>query len=159
MATDESMQWQRLGDGSLPTEDTDRGLGHIVSVDIYTGVYVSLIVLTFITLWAAFQDFGVLSLAVALFIATVKAAVVTLFFMHLNWENKIVWGIVIYPLFIFVLILLGTLGDASLLEQQPYSRPSFGKDALVVESEAGKVENATAEKAETEKASKGVESH
>ena len=38
---------------------------------------------------------------------------VTLIFMHLNYENKIIWGLVAYPLFIFVLILGGTLGDAA----------------------------------------------
>ena len=106
-------EWQRLGDGSLLTEDADIGLGHIVSLGTYAGVYFSLILLTIITVWAAFQDFGVFNLFVAMGIATAKAGVVTLMFMHLNYESKIVWGIVIYPLFIFVLILAGTLGDAS----------------------------------------------
>lgn len=106
-------EWQRLGDGSLLTEDADEGLGHIVSLRTYYSVYFSLIMLTGVTVWAATQDFGVFSLSIALLIATVKAGIVTLFFMHLNFEGKIIWGIVIYPLFIFGLILAGTLGDRS----------------------------------------------
>ena len=109
--------WQRLGDGSLLTEDADVGLGHIVSLGTYVGVYFSLLLLTVITVWAAFQDFGVFNLFLAMGIATAKAGVVTLMFMHLNYESKIIWGIVIYPLFIFLLILAGTLGDASVKKE------------------------------------------
>lgn len=106
-------EWKRLGDGSLPTEDQDVGLGHIVSIRTYSSVFFSLILLTGVTVWAATQEFGALNLPVALLIAATKAGIVTLFFMHLNFEGKIIWGIVIYPLFIFVLILAGTLGDRS----------------------------------------------
>ena len=122
MGEHEGVQWVRLGDGSLPTEDADTGLGHIVSLGTYFGVYFSLILLTVVTVWAAFQDFGVFNLFVAMGIATAKAGVVTLMFMHLNYESKIVWGIVAYPLFIFLLILAGTLGDASVKKTaQPLS--------------------------------------
>ena len=57
------------------------------------------------------MHFGIFNLVVALGIATVKAALVTLYFMHLNWESRVYWIIVIYPLFIFALIVGGTLGD------------------------------------------------
>ena len=120
-----SESWDRLGDGKLLTEDADVGLGHIVSVTTYNWVFFTLLVLTAATVWAAFQDFGVLNLAIALGIATAKAGAVTLFFMHLNFENKIFWGIVIYPLFIFVLILLGTLGDSAV------TRPPVPRNAAV----------------------------
>ena len=112
MAASSDQKWERLGDGSLLTEDAQVGLGHIVSVPVYRNVFRALVVLTIITVWAAFQDFGVFNLFIAMLIASVKAGVVTLMFMHLNYESKIFWGIVIYPLFIFVLILAGTLGDA-----------------------------------------------
>ena len=133
--------WQRLGDESLPTEDSDIGLGHIVPLKIYDGTFISLILLTGITVWIAQYDFGVLNLGVAMGVATTKAAIVTLFFMHLSWESKITWGIVIYPLFIFALILLGTLGDASLQTNPPridYSQTSSSstaEEATIVEGE------------------------
>ena len=110
--------WKRLGSGKLITEDSEVGLGHIVSADVYKAVFASLIALTLITVWSASQDFGIFNLVIALGIATIKAAVVTLLFMHLLYESKIVWGIVIYPLFIFVLILGGTLGD-QLVKRHP----------------------------------------
>jgi len=111
MAGHSDIEWKRLGKGDVPSEDQDVGLGHIVSRETYWRTFVCLIVLTVITVWAASKDFGVLNLAIAMGIATVKAALVTLFFMHLQWESKIIWGIVIYPLFIFALIIGGTLGD------------------------------------------------
>ena len=83
--------WKRLGDGSLLTEDADTGLGHIVSVSTYTWVYFSLLVLTGVTLWAAYQDFGIFNIMIALLIASVKAGVVTLIFMHLNYDSTIIW--------------------------------------------------------------------
>jgi cytochrome c oxidase subunit IV len=116
MAGTKKIKWEPLGDGSLPTEEQDEGLGHIVPIKIYQSVFLLLIVLTVITILAAKQDHGMLTLFVAMGIATIKAGIVTLFFMHLNWENKIVWGIVIYPLFIFALILGGTLGDVAIKE-------------------------------------------
>lgn len=119
MASHDDQTWTRLGKGTLLTEDAKTGLGHIVSIEVYKAVYASLIALTMITVWAAFQDFGIFNLFIALGIATVKAGVVTLMFMHLNYEDKIVWGIVIYPLFIFVLILAGTLGDAAVKQVAP----------------------------------------
>lgn len=120
MGGNDHLAWRRLGKGLLPTEDQESGLGHIVPLQLYWWVFVSLLLLTFITVWAATQDFGIGNLAIAMGIATVKAATVTLFFMHLNWESKITWGIVIYPLFIFGLILIGTLGDAAIsIEESP----------------------------------------
>jgi len=67
---------------------------------------------------------------IAMGISTIKAGIVTLMFMHLNYENKIVWGIVIYPLFIFTLILAGTLGDAAVKRSPQVFNPT------VVESNA-----------------------
>jgi cytochrome c oxidase subunit 4 len=130
-------KWQRLGDGKLLTEDAHTGLGHIVSIDTYRGVFISLVALTFITVWAAMQDFGMFNLVVAMGIASLKAGIVTLMFMHLNYESKIIWGIVIYPLFIFVLILGGTLGDATIKQQPiPFSdKPAPQESAAVVSKE------------------------
>ena len=108
--------WKRLGSGELPTEDADVGLGHIVPLPTYFKVYATLVFCTVLTVYAATLDFGashLMNIAVALAIATFKAGIVTLFFMHLRWDNKLVWGIVIYPTFIFILMVLGTLGDIS----------------------------------------------
>ena len=109
-------EWQPLGDGSLPSEDPSVGLGHIVPLKVYTGVWLLLLALTALTVYIATCDFKVANLAIALIIATVKAGFVTLFFMHLKYENKMTWIIAIYPIFIFILILGGTLGDISVID-------------------------------------------
>lgn len=125
MSTDHEHHWVKLGSGRLPTEDADQGLGHIVPTEVYFDIWVALLLLTVITVTVAFFDLGVLNLVVALGIATLKAALVTLFFMHLYYENKIFWGIVIYPLFIFVLIIGATLGDTrGKYEPLPENRPA-----------------------------------
>jgi cytochrome c oxidase subunit 4 len=106
--------WKRLGKGDLPTEDADVGLGHIVPIRTYNIVFVSLLILTGVTVWAAsLQVSANTHLIVATLIATLKAAVVTFVFMHLWFEKKLLWIIVIYPIFILALMILGTTGDAS----------------------------------------------
>ena len=109
-------EWVPLGDGSTPVEDPDKGLGHIVSIGVYNAVFISLLSLTAMTVWAATIETEWLHVPVALGIATIKAGIVTLFFMHLNYESKIIWGIVIYPVFILLLMIAGTLGDESVKE-------------------------------------------
>ena len=103
--------WKSLGEGEVPVQDMDVGLGHIVTIKTYNRVFATLIALTVITIGAATFDLGWMNVPLALSIATFKAGIVTLYFMHLNFESKIIWGIVIYPLFILFLMILGTLGD------------------------------------------------
>ena len=65
---------------------------HIVSRRIYYGIFGALIALTYLTYWVAFQDvdthlWGVhiaLNPVIALAIATSKALLVVLFFMHVR---------------------------------------------------------------------------
>jgi cytochrome c oxidase subunit 4 len=58
-----------------------------------TGVYVKtlivLLILTAITVAAAGFDFGQGNVVIALAIATVKASLVALFFMHLKWDKPV----------------------------------------------------------------------
>lgn len=118
MATSHNENWKRLGDGSLPTQDPDTGLGHIVPVATYTRVYLALLGLTVLTVAVAGIHFGeALNITFAILIATVKVCLVSLIFMHLRWENRILWIIATYPLIILVLLFLGTLGDASVKER------------------------------------------
>ena len=58
---------------------------------IYTRNLVALLVLTTITVSAAYVNFGASStnVVIALTIATIKAILVALFFMHLRWEKRV----------------------------------------------------------------------
>ena len=49
----------------------------------------ALLFLTIVTVGASYIDFGSGNVVIALFIATVKATLVALFFMHLRWDKPI----------------------------------------------------------------------
>jgi cytochrome c oxidase subunit 4 len=80
----------------------------------YLGVYAALILLTVVTVLVSYVDLGILNATVALLIASLKASLVALFFMHLKGENRLVWGFALVPIFFLILILLGTLVDTRL---------------------------------------------
>jgi cytochrome c oxidase subunit 4 len=64
----------------------------IVSRKIYVWVWLALMALTALTAAISFIDLGQWSFPVAIAIASSKALLVALFFMHLRYEHsKIVW--------------------------------------------------------------------
>ncbi|CAN5801242.1 cytochrome C oxidase subunit IV family protein [soil metagenome] len=66
----------------------DHGLSHTASVKVLVGTGGSLLFLTIVTVLATRVDFGAnINLAVAMFIAVVKATLVVLFFMHLKYDK------------------------------------------------------------------------
>ena len=77
----------------------------------YIIVCISLLILTALTWGVSYVNLGMGNVAVALLIASVKAALVALFFMHLRYENRLVWAFAILPLFFLALIIFGTLSD------------------------------------------------
>jgi cytochrome c oxidase subunit IV len=77
----------------------------------YIIVWITLIILTAVTWGVSYINLGIGNVAVALFIASVKAALVALFFMHLRYENRLVWAFALLPLFFLALIIFGTLSD------------------------------------------------
>jgi len=60
---------------------------HPASMVMLTGIFVTLLVLTVVTVAVAYVDLGELNLFVALGIATLKASLVAWFFMHLNHDT------------------------------------------------------------------------
>lgn len=79
---------------------------HVLSTRACLLVWVGLLLLTAITVWAAGVDFGFLHVLVALVVATCKASLVVLWFMHLKNEER---GIRLMALttFIFLSIFIG----------------------------------------------------
>jgi cytochrome c oxidase subunit 4 len=78
---------------------------------IYIIVWITLLVLTAVTWGVSYVNLGLGNVTVALLIASVKAALVALFFMHLRYEKRLVWAFAIVPLFFLALIIFGTLSD------------------------------------------------
>jgi cytochrome c oxidase subunit 4 len=72
-------------------------LGHIIPAKTTTIILGVLLVLTVITVYVAGIDFGKMNIIVAMGIATVKASLVIVFFMHGLHENKILWIYIVIP--------------------------------------------------------------
>ena len=72
---------------------------------VYTLIWASLMFLTWLTVWVAGIPLGAWNVVVALGIATVKASLVGLFFMHLIEEGKLTWGYLTLTGFTLLLML------------------------------------------------------
>ena len=88
---------------------------HIVSPKIYLLIFAVLMILTITTVYAATVDlnayFHSLNIIVALVIATCKAILVILFFMHAYYSSKRTKLIVFAGFFWLAIMLSLTLGD------------------------------------------------
>ncbi len=76
------------------------------SQGFYLAIGVGLLVLTATTVGAAFVNLGPFNPVVALLIATIKATVVVLFFMHVKGASEKLTGAVVVSGFFFLAILL-----------------------------------------------------
>ncbi len=84
---------------------------HVLPLRIYFGVFLALLVLTGTTVAVAFVDLGPLNNVVALGIATFKAMLVILYFMHVRYATRLT-GIVLVSGFFWLAIMVGlTLSD------------------------------------------------
>lgn len=90
----------------------------IAPTRMYTFVFLSLVVLTVVTVGAARQDLGGGgNIALGLLIAVVKASLVVLFFMHLKWDAKEDLSIryfAIFPILLFLIAVTGNMPDIGL---------------------------------------------
>jgi len=81
----------------------------------YVNVLLALAVLTFVTVAISRYHFGrVGNIGVGLAIATVKASLVVMFFMHLKYEQRWWAGIVLFPLLLVMIIIGSNLPDTAL---------------------------------------------
>jgi cytochrome c oxidase subunit 4 len=84
---------------------------HIVSPKIYLAIFASLMLGTGITVWAAFQDFGKFNIVIALVIATIKATLVILYFMHARYSPRRTQLVIVCSVFWLAIMLALTLTD------------------------------------------------
>ncbi|MBK6697665.1 MAG: cytochrome C oxidase subunit IV family protein [Myxococcales bacterium] len=61
---------------------------HVSSTAFYAGIFLALVFFTVVTVAVSYVHLGPANLAVAIAIASVKATLVVLFFMHLRWDAK-----------------------------------------------------------------------
>ena len=84
---------------------------HIVSPGTYLAIILTLLALTGITVFAAFVDLGRFNIMVALLIATIKATLVVLIFMHAKYAPERTKLVIIAGIFWLALLLIMTLSD------------------------------------------------
>jgi cytochrome c oxidase subunit 4 len=78
--------------------------GHVSPKNTYYLIFGTLMVMTAVTVAAAFVDLGILNFPVALAIAIFKATLVILFFMHVKYSSRLT-KLVCGGAFFFLLIL------------------------------------------------------
>ena len=73
----------------------------------YFAVFIALLIGTGLTVYAASLDLGPFNAPVALTIATIKATLVALFFMHVKGASEKLTKLVVIGALFFLLLLLG----------------------------------------------------
>ena len=84
---------------------------HVVTPFTYLIVFGTLLLFTALTVVAAYLDLGILNPVVALGIASFKAVIVILFFMHVKYQSKLVKLTVAAGFFTFLVLITMTLSD------------------------------------------------
>jgi cytochrome c oxidase subunit 4 len=84
---------------------------HVVSVRTNTAVFVALLALLLVTIAAAYLPLGRWHLGVALAVATAKAILIGLFFMHVLYRSRVTWIFAGASLVWLSILIAFTLGD------------------------------------------------
>jgi cytochrome c oxidase subunit 4 len=84
---------------------------HIVGPGVYVVILFALLVGTGLTVWASFVDLGAWNPIIALAIATTKATLVVLYFMHVRYSSKLTMLTIGAGIFMFLVLISLTLAD------------------------------------------------
>lgn len=84
---------------------------HITPLPVYLAVFGALLVLTVVTVWIAQFDFGSMTTVIAMLVATVKASLVALIFMHLLFDERLNLVAFGFGLIFVALFFIFTLTD------------------------------------------------
>jgi len=91
--------------------------GHVMPLPVLLAVFLALLVLTVLTVMATWVQLGAANLLIAMGIATLKAVLVALYFMHLRYDHPFN-AIVLVTALVFVTLFISlTLYDT--LQYQP----------------------------------------
>jgi cytochrome c oxidase subunit 4 len=84
---------------------------HIVKPGTYLVIITTLLFLTALTVTAAYINLGRFNIVVALAIATLKATLVVLFFMHAKYSPRRTQLVIVAGIFWLLILLFMTLSD------------------------------------------------
>lgn len=117
------------GDGG-GADHGDPGIG------IYLAVFAGLLILTGVTVGVAYVDFGTTALntAIALAIATTKATLVAVWFMHLNVASRLHALSLVGAVFWLVVLIVITMADYVTRPAQPVAPVGYERPAVLVDT-------------------------
>ncbi len=84
---------------------------HVISVRTNLIIFLALMVLLVLTIAIAFLDLGSLGLAIAMLIATIKALLIILYFMHVRFSSPLTWIFSSAAFFWLAIMFTLTLND------------------------------------------------
>ena len=84
---------------------------HVVSPKIYVVILLALLLGTYLTVSAALRDFGPWNIVIALAIATCKAVLVILYFMHARYSPRRTHLVIVCAAFWLIILLALTSTD------------------------------------------------
>ncbi len=100
-----------MNETATQTEEHDHGLSHVMPLRLLFGVFIALVLLTILTVVAAQFSFGAWEVWVSLGIATVKAILVAVYFMHLRYDRPFNALVFVSAIVFVALFLALTLMD------------------------------------------------
>ena len=83
----------------------------IIADSVYVKVWVGLVVLTTITVGVSYLDMQKFTVFTALLIATIKACLVLLYFMHIRYEKRIYARMIMVVLVTYAIFIILTFTD------------------------------------------------
>ena len=85
--------------------------GHVSPIRTYLTIFGALMVLTLVTVLAAYVNLGAFNPVVAMAIAIFKATLVVLYFMHVKYSSRLTKLVVLTGIFFLVILLGETMMD------------------------------------------------
>ena len=130
----------------MQTQDHSTELGHVIQFRVYLTILIALLILTAVTVAVSRVDFGAYNTVIAMLVASVKAILVAMFFMHLKFENKYTIGYAAFPLLLLFILIGGIFLDnpfradhngPSVIEAYSGGRIDYSKQSEGSHAEAG----------------------
>ncbi len=84
---------------------------HVISLKTNLLVFAALMILLVATIGVAYLDLGSVGLAIAMIIATTKAVLIILYFMHVRFASRITWIFSSAAFFWLLIMLALSLND------------------------------------------------
>ena len=91
----------------------DENTPHILNYRVFAYVLILLLALTGVTVGVSYLDLGKLNVWVALLIASLKASLVLLFFMHLKYESRVIKVSFISTVLVLAVMISFTFWDVA----------------------------------------------